>query len=310
VVALALAALVPLWPAPMPFLLGALAVFPGFAHVLSSGVVYLDPECRAVFRRRAVAFYVGPGLSLGLGVLLALTQPSWLYTALLLGALLHNTRQSTGILNLTRRLGGGSVTLRPFEERLVWAGNACCFAFMAQPQLPPLLVQPARVLTIGALVATVARYLQASRRARGAAREHQAFLFISATLSWPLVAVSEPLLAWALMTLPHQAQYLGVLWTSRSRRLVDAPWEPSTALLARLLRDAVFGIAMLGALSALVQFLGTGGPELLRRPAVAVVMGCTLAHYWIDAFLWRGRDPDVRALLLAYVVPRPREALG
>ena len=280
----------------------ALAAIPSLAHILSTGTVYLDAANRRLFRGSARVFYLAPLLILGLAGVLRWTSPAWLPGALLLVAVHHNTRQSTGILNLTRRLHGRQV-FRSREEALVWAGNLACLAWT------PLLSWPDEVRAVlGPLTAVVFLSLLAfylwDARATPPQGMHRTFLLISLSLSWPLVAVGDPLLAWALMSLPHQAQYLGVFWTCQRNRYDDPRLrEEAAPLLKTLTRDWVLCAFVLATIAAALRALetGTGGP--IRDVFTVVVLAMTLGHYWLDAFLWRGRDPELRGLLLDHLRP-------
>jgi len=299
VVVAAIVGLGPLVGRPVSLTLVALAAIPGLAHILSTGTVYLDAQNRRLFRDSGHVFYVAPILIVALAGALTWSSPGWLTPILLLTAVHHNTRQSTGILNLTRR-ARGTGALRGTEEALVWAGNAACLAW--SPWLDwaaPFL--PVRLLAGTALVAITAVYLGKARHAppRGL---HGAFLLIAATLSWPLVAVGDPLVGWALMALPHQAQYLGVFWTCQRQRYRNPERRRQAAPLLRLLtEDAVFCALFLAALASALAYLQAGAGGTAQQVAIGAVLACTLVHYWLDAFLWRARDPKLRSLLIDHL---------
>ena len=280
----------------------ALAAIPSLAHILSTGTVYLDARNRCLFRGSPRVFYFAPLLILALAGLLRWISPPWLPGALLLVAVHHNTRQSTGILNLTRRLHGGQ-GFRRVEEVLVWAGNGACLAWtplLSWPDGARAVLEP---LTGVVFLIVLAFYLR-DARASPPQGLHRIFLLVSLSLSWPLVAVGDPLLAWALMSLPHQAQYLGVFWTCQRNRYDDPRLrEEAAPLLKTLTRDWVLCALVLCTLAAALRALetGTGGP--IQDVFTAVVLAMTLGHYWLDAFLWRGRDPALRGLLLDHLRP-------
>jgi hypothetical protein len=280
----------------------ALTAIPSLAHILSTGTVYLDAGNRRLFREKARVFYFAPLLILAFAGLLRWTAPPWLPQALLLLAVHHNTRQSTGILNLTRRLQG-SQDGRRREEALVWAGNVACLAWTPLFSWPDGVRSVLQPLTAMVLIGALASY---SWKARATPPQglHGTFLLVSVSLSWPLLAVRDPLLAWALMTLPHQAQYLGVFWTCQRNRYDDPRLRGDAApLLKALARDWVLCAAFLAALAAALRGMEAGAAGSVAGMATVVVLAMTLAHYWLDAFLWRGRDPDLRGLLLDHLRP-------
>ena len=280
----------------------ALAAIPSLAHILSTGTVYLDGGNRRLFRGRARTFYIAPLLILALAGVLSWTSPVWLPGALLLAAVHHNTRQSTGILNLTRRLHGRQ-DLRSREEALVWAGNVACLAWTPLLSWPDAVRAVLVPLTGVSFLVLVASYLW-DAKATPPQGLHRTFLLVSLSLSWPLVAVSDPLLAWALMSLPHQAQYLGVFWTCQRNRYDDSRLrEEAAPLLQTLTRDFVLCALVLATLAAALRALETGTLGLVQGVFTAVVLALTLGHYWLDAFLWRGRDPELRGLLLDHLRP-------
>jgi hypothetical protein len=303
----ALVAASPYWPAGTPLLLVGLAGFPGLAHILSTPAVYLDRSNRALFRRRALQFYVAPALLVAAGSALAVGSPRGLTPLLLLAAVFHNTRQSTGILCLTRRSAALPRELRPREEGLVWAANLACLVWTPLVPLPaPLRLSLGAVTLAGVLVALVLWALALRREPFASApSRHLAFLLVSATLSWPLAAVADPLAAWALMALPHQAQYLGVFWTCQQRRYRALGGDQAHPLLRSMVRDPWLGMTLLAAAALLLRGLEAAEPGAWQRAALACVLSLTLAHYWLDAFLWRARDPEMRGLLLAHLPPVP-----
>ncbi len=279
-----------------------LAAFPGLAHVFSTSIVYLDGYNRSVFARRSRIFYHAPlGLLLAAAAILWWVPPAPAETLLLLVAIWHNTRQSLGILNLTRRAAGGDDATRHSEHAFVWTGNAACLAFAAAPVLPSAAVWPLRITALLAIAAALAAVVRDhARRPAPRRAAHWAFLWISASLAWPLVAVGERLLAWALMSLPHQVQYLGILWTAQGRRYgVDAASESAHPILLRLVRDGILFCSVLAAAAALALAVEGAPAGTLQRLGALLVMGATLSHYWLDSFLWRWRDPEIRGLLLA-----------
>ena len=295
-------------PVSAGLLIVPLAAFPGLAHVLTTGVLYLDGSNREVFWRRFATFYAAPALLAVLSVLLVWSSPSWLVTALLLAAVYHNTRQSLGILNLTRRLGGPTQTpLRGPEEALVWTTNLACLVSSralgrAEPGLGPI---PATAWAVALLALGV--YLHRLLAARGPhpPLSHFAFLVVSATLAWPVLAIDSALLAWALMSFPHQMQYLGLFWTCARRRYVDEGRGRGAHPLLRLMaRDLVACLALLGGVACGLRFLEVAGPSPLMGVATGFVLAATLCHYWLDAFVWRGRDPAMRELLVGHLGKR------
>ena len=296
------AALAPLAGPALSTSVVALAAIPSLAHILSTGTVYLDARNRRLFRESARVFYLAPLLILAFAGVLRWTSPPWLAGALLLVAVHHNTRQSTGILNLTRRLQGSRGFRNP-EEALVWAGNVACLAWSPLFSWPDGLRAVLQPLAAAAFVGVLGSYFWKARATlpRGL---HGTFLLASVSLSWPLLAVRDPLLAWALMTLPHQAQYLGVIWTCEQNRYDDPGQRQHAApLLRALTRDWVLCAAFLAALAAALRALEAGAAGSIAGATTVVVLALTLAHYWLDAFLWRGRDPELRGLLLDHLRP-------
>ncbi len=271
-------------------------------HVASTGWLYTLPEIRGYARERPARLVLVPAaLILAGAAAAALVSPAALTWCLLPyygWQFFHFQKQNLGLAALAASsLRAGS--LRPAERRAIMtAGGAGIAGLAAHPGLLQLraglpvgwLYPAAAAVFTAAVAAGVAAVLRRPRRP-GAGRFRVVYL-ISLGFFVPVFACRSPYAAVGGMTIAHGLQYLlllGVVAAGNAR-------SPGRAL--RL--AALANIALAGglALSAASHLHGAGPAG---RLAFGAYLGAVMAHFVIDAGLWRLRDRFPRAFLAARV---------
>jgi hypothetical protein len=300
-------ALAPRASARAPEALAFLLFAGSSVHVASTAWFYTVPEFRAHMRRNMRRYAWWPlALMAGASAIAAMTPRPVLYWLLLpyFGwQFFHYQKQNLGIAALAAA-ALRVPALRPGERRaLIAAGLAGIAGLVARPgllQLPvrPLLpaMFPIAVLVFAASVMAGIACLAARRRDHRPAGFCAVYV-TSLAFSLPVFAFSSPYAAVAGLTIAHGLQYLLLM------SLVAAGAErgrPRTFQLAALVNIALVG----GAALALASDQLKDGPPV--NALFGLFLGAVMAHFVIDAGLWRMREEFPRAFLgsrLPYLVP-------
>ena len=273
-------------------------------HVASTGWLYTLPEVRGYARQRPARLILLPAALVAMsGAAAAVAPPATLAWCLLpyyVWQFFHFQKQNLGLAALaasSRRI----VSLRPAERRAIMtAGCAGIAGLIAHPGLLQLrggfpglsrLYPAAAAVFAGAVVAGLAA---AARRPRGDGPFwFQVVYLISLGFFLPVFVFPSPYAAVGGMTIAHGLQYLLLLGLVAAGRPQAAGRATRLAVLANV---ALAGGAILSAASHLHGAAATAG-----RVAFGAYLGAVMAHFVIDATLWRLRDPFPRAFLAARV---------
>ena len=280
------------------------------AHIAATGWLYALPDVRAYARERPTRFVYAPIGLVAVAAVVAAVMPSasfaWLLLPYFAWQFVHFQKQNLGMAALAAsscRAAG----LRPAERHaLSVAGLAGAAALIARPGILQVDVDPglgqirpfAFAIFCGAIATgawLVARRPDHDRPA--------AFCVVYATslcFAFPAFVFDSPYAAAGGMTIAHGLQYLLLValvavGASRGRQ--------------RLLRVAAFcNVTLVGgaALNAASHLHGGDGAA---RLVFGASLGFAMAHFVIDAGIWRLRDPVPRRLLsthLPYLVPYSR----
>jgi hypothetical protein len=275
-------------------------------HVASTGWFYTVPEVRAHMRDRKLRYYWAPLVLLaGAGASAALLPRPVLYWLLLpyFGwQFFHYQKQNLGIVALAAAASRVPPLRRAERRALIAAGLSGIAALAARPgllQLPlrPLLsaVFPLAVVAFCASVAVGVGCLARRRQPRPEAAFCAAYL-TSLVFSLPIFVFSSPYAAVAGLTIAHGLQYLLLMG------MVAAGGERGTRLVSLAL---LVNIALLGGAA-----LAMASDQLTSEPAVRILfgvfLGAVMAHFVVDAGLWRMRETFPRAFLgsrLPWLIP-------
>ena len=273
-------------------------------HVASTGWLYTLPEVRGYARQRPARLILLPAaLVVMSGAAAAVVSPATLAWCLLpyyAWQFFHFQKQNLGLAALaasSRR----TASLRPAERRAIMtAGYAGIAGLIAHPGLLQLrtglpglgrLYPAAAAVFAGAVAAGVAA---AARRPGGNGPSgFRVVYLISLGFFLPVFVFRSPYAAVGGMTVAHGLQYLLLLGLVAAGRRPAAGRAIRHAVLANI---AQAGGAVLSAASHLHGAAATAG-----RVAFGAYLGAVMAHFVIDATLWRLRDPFPRAFLAARV---------
>jgi hypothetical protein len=222
------------------------------------------------------------------------------------------------------------------DEKLILNGVAICGMLGALKLYEPgLLLNPQyfkfdlgtistviQPLYIAGLVSYAAVFVFAAYHFATHRRDYDGY---SATIFWlcvawyiPIyVALGHPLLGIASFTTAHGLQYLVLLGFHAyrraklrvARRSDNGPFPgtlvgwyalmPCLALLAAAMTGALLWhypqLPFAGFSQIIQHAAGAGG---LAKAGAGLIAGITLAHFWVDQFIWRSRTPERRGWLL------------
>ncbi len=269
-------------------------------HVASTGWLYTLPEVRGHARQhRAKLVLLPAALILATAVLAAALSPAamaWCLLPYYAWQFFHFQKQNLGMAALaasSRR----AISLRPVERRaLMTAGYAGIAGLVAHPGLLQLRLNPSlgpmypAAATVFAGAVAVGVIAVARRPGGGVA--YRAVYLTSLCFFGPVFAFGSPYAAVGGMTIAHGLQYL---------LLVGLVAAGNGQLPGRAIRLAILcNVALIGG-AALSAASHLHGAPLAGRLAFGGYLGAVMAHFVIDASLWRLRDPFPRAFLSSRV---------
>jgi MFS family permease len=310
-------ALAPSGSAPAPEGLAFLLFVGSSVHVASTGWFYTVPQVLAHMRQNKARYLWWPAALLaGAGAIAALSPRPVLYWLLLpyfSWQFFHYQKQNLGIAALAASACRAAPLSRAERGALKAAGLAAVGALAARPsqlQLPIAHVLrgpwseapwsealwPMAALVFAASVATgvgcLARRGHADRPGGFCAAYLTSLIF-----GLPVFAFSSPYASVAGLTIAHGLQYLVLMG------LVAGGGSRGMTRVVRL--AALCNIALLGG-----SLLSVASDQIAARPAGRILyglfLGTVMAHFVIDAGIWRMRDRFPRAFLAArvpYLVP-------
>jgi hypothetical protein len=296
------------------------------AHVASTGWLYALRDVRSFAASHPWRFIRVPVLLVIAGAAAAATLTpaamTWLLLPFFGWQFFHFAKQNLGLTALAAK-AAGAPPLRAAERRaLIGSGLAGICALMARPALLQLPVDPGLgalfPLSVAVMAAAAAAGLillarrNPAQRPRGFCVMYLMGLFFSV----PVFVFASPYAAVGGMTIAHGLQYL--LLVSLVAAGDPGPGQGGRARGGggggegggwcggaflglgqggRALRLAALGnVALLGgAALAVTSHLHSGGPAV--RLLFGAYLGAVMAHFVVDAGLWRLRDPLARAFL-------------
>jgi hypothetical protein len=280
-------------------------------HVASTGWFYTVPEVRthmAAHRRRyvwtPVAMVAGlaaatPLLTAGAFIAVLLAFFAWQFC--------HFQKQNLGIAALAARASGAGA-LTPLERRtLVAAGSGGVVGLLARPGLLQLSTHyhSDLLFSLGVIVFAAACLVGCAALLSRPARSRPipfAVLYLSGLLFFlPVFVFSSPYAAVAGLTIAHGLQYLLLISLLAAAPGPDRSGAVSLLLLINV--ALILGLALNRA-SHLHDATGIG------RAVFGAYLGLSIAHFVIDAGLWRLRDEFPRTFLtqrLPYLLVTPTQ---
>jgi hypothetical protein len=285
-------------------------------HVASTAWLFTVPAVRGYAVQHPIrCVWVPVSLVLVTGAAAATTSPArfqWLLLPYFGWQFHHYQKQNIGMASLAASAQRAGALLPAERWPLLLAGWAGIAALVTRPGLLGLRVQPVGQLPLAhaVFVFSAATYALAAaagvaaiaRRSRAVLPAGFCAIYLTCLLfCLPAFVFASPYAAVGGMTIAHGAQYLLLVTliaggsADRARRKLSRP--TSVAVLANI---SFIGGAVLSAASHLHD-AGRFG-----RLAFGAYLGVVMAHFVIDAGLWRMRDPLARRFLithLPYLVP-------
>lgn len=271
-------------------------------HVASTAWLYTVPDVREHARQHAARLILLPvALILGSAAVAAVLSPAIMTCCLLpyySWQFFHFQKQNLGLAALaasSQRIA----SLRPAERRaMMTAGYAGIAGLVAHPGLLQLRISPglgwlypaAAVVFLWAAATGIAAL---GRRPAGGVPFRFCVVYLTSLgFFLPVFIFRSPYAAVGGMTIAHGLQYL--LLTG----LVAAGRRPTAGRAAAL---AAFGNIALAGGAVLSAASHLHGAAWAGRLVFGAYLGAVMAHFVIDASLWRLRDPFPRAFLAARV---------
>jgi hypothetical protein len=268
-------------------------------HIASTGWLYSLRDVREYASQRRWRFLWIPGLLVVAGAMTASAlspgDMAWLLLPFFAWQFFHFAKQNLGMAALA-----ATKPLTRAERRAIvtsgWAGVA---GLMARPALVQLAVNPrlgwlfpvAAAAFAGAAVTGTA--LLALRPRAGRPSGFCVMYLMAVWFSLPVFVFTSPYAAAGGMTIAHGTQYLllvGLIAAGSRRRGLS---------MAALCNVVLLG----GAALSVPSHLHGAGPA--GRMLFGAYLGAVMAHFVVDAGLWRMRDPFPRAFMrrhLPYLV--------
>ena len=291
--------------------LGWLLVLGSSVHVASTGWLYTVGEVREHVRDHRGRYVWAPvGLIGASAITAALVTPSalaWLLLPYFAWQFFHFQKQNLGMAALAASSYGLS-SLRKGERRLIMlAGLAGIVGLMTRPALLQLRVDPGfgalfwSAALVFAIAVAIGLGLLALRAPQDRPAEFCAVYVTSLVFSLPVFLFRSPYAAVGGMTIAHGLQYLLLLSLVAYGEGRGRPSATRLVTIVLLLNVAVIGGLLLAAASHLHNAPTTG------RLLFGAYLGVVMAHFVVDAGLWRLRDAFPRRFLAAripYLVPQ------
>jgi hypothetical protein len=159
------------------------------------------------------------------------------------------------------------------------------------------------VPAIAAVVATSLIWAVSEHCANGATSTPRLFLAASVGLLGVAFFAFPPLKVYLALGFNHAIEYAGFVWGYERRRHATS----GDPLLGRAVRSPVLAVGLVAPIAAVALGLEFADDLWLGRPLTLAgvraehwLYGWTVwssfAHFWFDGFLWRLRDPAVRAV--------------
>jgi hypothetical protein len=265
-------------------------------HVSSTAWFGAVPEVRRHARLHPRRYLVAPValvlVAATAATVLTATQVGWTLLGFFAWQFFHFQKQNLGLAALAAtayQVG----PLRPRERHALMATSvAGIAALLSHPELLQVAVD-GRLrwlfpVATAAYVVAVALGLLALR-----GRSERPVPFVATYLMglgffWPVFAFASPYAAVAGLVLAHGLHYLLLMALVAAKPVGDLPAPVSLAILVN--------VALLGGVALNAASHQHGG-DVLSRALFGVYLGLVMAHFVIDAGLWRLRDPFPRALL-------------
>ena len=280
-------------------------------HVASTSWFYGSREVRAYAVRHPWRYVRVPLLLVLAGATVAAVLPqramTWLLLPYFAWQFFHFQKQNLGMASLAAAASGATSLTRAERRAAVAAGCAGIAGLLAHPALLQVAIDSmlGAVFPVAGLAFGIAAAggLTLFLRRPSAARPAGLTVTYVMTLVFflPVFTFTSPYAAVGGLTIAHGAQYLllmGLVAGGGKHRTVGSPAGTAADVwIALALRLTVFFIIVLlgGTVLEVASHLHNGDRSF--RLLYGMYLGAVMAHFVIDAGLWRLRDPFPRRFL-------------
>ena len=284
-------------------------------HVASTGWLFTLPPVRDYARQHKLRCVWIPVCLIGVtAVAAAAISPAvfqWLLLPYFSWQFYHYQKQNIGMAALAAASGQIRPLSRSERNSLVLAGVATIGALAGDPRLLGLRIRlDIPWLRLAALavfaVAVVAGLLALATRSPAAKPAgFTAVYLISLLFGLPAFVFASPYAAVGGMTVAHGLQYLLLISLIASQTVVPGAGRARSPRLSRL--AVLANIALIGGvLLSTASHLHNSGQA--GRLIFGAYLGVVMAHFVIDAGIWRMRDPLARKFVtesVPFLTPTP-----
>ncbi|MBI3563092.1 MAG: hypothetical protein HY080_15390 [Gammaproteobacteria bacterium] len=299
---------VPMYPSMGPRVVDFLVVLSS-THVFATLYLFTDPAIRLFVLRHPIKMILIP-LVLILASILAFSSPEYpAFVAILLLFFLYQTwhfgAQNIGVatyVSLAERGRG----LAPTEKITIRLGILCGMLgvlralypdFMIGKQYMPLDPVTLRVFDflreIGSIAALVLSVLAAVFLLKAWRQQNFLYgiaIFFSITFLFPMYLSENYMIGFGSFAVAHGLQYLVFLSTHSLGTRISYGNTPNIRF------SFLFPPVILVATIFLGYLIWSKGPEIKSEHftlfGMSIILGLTLAHFWIDQFLWKMKDRE------------------
>ena len=291
--------------------LGNLVIYSclGLAHFGSTWAYYLDQEYREYFKSHKVIFYVIPiililvtmGL-IGSGLVDVLMIITYWFSGF------HVMKQNTGFASIYRtRIGDRAPASRQIDNTVIMGFSALCL--LGRPQIftdfgyeyifrTPWMgyaLAAAAILMGLVFIYWVSQILSSVKEKGMAAVPRFLFVITSIVMFLPFLFVEDFSSAFMAALAGHYVQYLGFVWTLNRRKYTAAREKRYHSSILKLLSQN--GLVLATVLIGYGVIMVTGS----KMSSMFPVIGMSWAHFFVDRYLFRFRDPFIREALTPFM---------
>ncbi|WGL51611.1 hypothetical protein P5P86_16815 [Nocardioides sp. BP30] len=269
------------------------------AHVGATAWFYTVPEVRTHMRAHRLRYVWAPLLLVAVAAVAVIAAPAALLVEALLGffawQFFHFQKQNLGIAALAARATRVRALSRIERHALIWSGVGGITALIAHPTLLDLSPRVSLTWlfhggeTLFVVAAAAGALAMAGRRRSERHRAFVAVYMASLLFFVPVFLFPSPYAAVAGITMAHGMQYL-LLVGLLSAAPIDASASPQLGVLVMVNIALIAGLALSQA-----SHLHTAHGAV--RGLYGCYLGLVMAHFVIDAGLWRLRDEFPRSFL-------------
>lgn len=273
------------------------------AHVWMNLAYFFSARWRAHFRRHPFEFYVAPAL-IFFGTFALMAQPNktigmiTLYGVTFVN-LWHHSKQNWGILSIIGKVRGSDVS--GLRKPLIYAWPFFVVPWMLQ--VPPIVEWAGQPLLFNIAVTSAAAFLlfclyEMTRSGFFKNRDPLVIVagVVLACYFVPLVAMYGKPYALFIWAAAHALQYYLMVFSSLSFKARETT---STAAIWRIAGYAALVLAALTCISWWASKTASSADMWLNlwpRMVFGAILGVNLVHFWVDAFIWKFSDKEVRNL--------------